>query len=102
VVVFAIILYVPIFLLPIFLGQVKNMSPLNIRLIISTMGVAWMLSGSFVGKLLKVIRGRLVVVIGAIFIGIGTYAQTTITADLLSMNYLFLKLQKELELNFYG
>ena len=65
------------------------MSPLNIGLIISTMGVAWMLSGPFVGKLLKVIGGRLVVVIGAIFIGIGTYAQTTITADF-TINELFI------------
>jgi MFS transporter, DHA2 family, multidrug resistance protein len=89
VVVFAITLYVPIFLLPIFLGQVKNMSPLNIGLIISTMGIAWMLSGPFVGKLLKLIGGRLVVVIGAIFIGIGTYAQTTITADF-TINELFI------------
>ena len=35
VIVFAITLYVPIFILPIFLGEIKNMDPLNIGLIIS-------------------------------------------------------------------
>lgn len=89
VIIFAITLYVPIFLLPIFLGQIKNMSPLNIGFIISTMGIAWMLSGPFVGKLLQIIGARLVVVIGAAFILLGTYFQTTITVDY-TINELFI------------
>ncbi len=81
VIVFAITLYVPIFLLPIFLGEIKIMDPLEIGYVISVMGISWMLSGPFVGKLLQVTGARIVVIIGSIFIGIGTYLQTAITFD---------------------
>lgn len=81
VIVFAKTLYVSIFILPIFLGQIKDMSPLNIGFIISTMGMVWMLSGPFVGKLLQIIGARLVVVIGAVLIGLGTYFHTAVTVD---------------------
>ena len=81
VVVFAITLYVPIFLLPIFLGEIKNMDPIYIGMIISTMGIAWMCSGPFVGKLLQITGARIVVIIGCLLIGIGTFYQTSITVD---------------------
>ena len=88
IIVFAITLYVPIFMMPIFLGEIKNMDPLYIGMIISTMGFAWMISGPFVGKLLEKIGARLVVVIGSILIGLGTFFQTTITIDY-TINELF-------------
>ena len=81
VIVFAITLYVPIFLLPIFLGEIKIMDPLEIGYVISAMGISWMVSGPFVGKLLQITGARIVVIIGCIFIGIGTYLQTAITVD---------------------
>ena len=88
VIVFAITLYVPIFMLPIFLGEIKNMDPLNIGLIISTMGIAWMASGPFVGKLLEITGARAIVIFGSLLIGLGTYYQTSITADY-TLNELF-------------
>ncbi len=94
VIVFAITLYVPIFLLPIFLGEIKIMDPLEIGYIISIMGISWMLSGPFVGKLLQITGARIVVIIGSIFIGIGTYLQTTITVDYTFNELLFSQILK--------
>ena len=94
VIVFAITLYVPIFILPIFLGEIKNMDPLNIGLIISVMGISWMLSGPFVGKILQVTGARTVVIIGSLLIGIGTYLQTFITADYTLNELLFSQILK--------
>ncbi len=94
VIVFAITLYVPIFMLPIFLGEVKNMDPLDIGLIISVMGISWMLSGPFVGKFLQITGARIVVVIGSFLIGLGTYFQTVITADYTLNELLFSQILK--------
>tara|TARA_A100001011_G_scaffold371281_1_gene428438 strand:- start:1979 stop:2986 length:1008 start_codon:yes stop_codon:yes gene_type:complete len=94
VIVFAITLYVPIFMLPIFLGEVKNMDPLDIGFIISVMGIAWMLSGPFVGKFLQITGARTVVVIGSSLIGIGTYFQTVITAEYTLNELLFSQILK--------
>ena len=94
VIVFAITLYVPIFILPIFLGEVKNMDPLDIGLIISVMGLSWMLSGPFVGKCLQITGARIIVIIGSSLIGIGTYLQTFITADYTLNELLFSQILK--------
>ena len=94
VIVFAITLYVPIFMLPIFLGEVKNMDPLDIGLIISAMGISWMLSGPFVGKFLQILGARIIVIIGSSLIGIGTYLQTVITADYTLNELLFSQILK--------
>ena len=57
------------------------MEPTDIGIIISTLGVAWMISGPFVGYLLKLIGARAVVVLGCFFIGFGSLLQTQITSD---------------------
>tara|TARA_B100001121_G_scaffold156195_1_gene136531 strand:- start:425 stop:1108 length:684 start_codon:yes stop_codon:yes gene_type:complete len=92
--VFAITLYVPIFLLPIFLGEIRIMDPLEIGFVISAMGISWMVSGPFVGKLLQITGARVVVIIGCIFIGIGTYLQTAITVDYTFNELLFSQILK--------
>ena len=94
VVVFAITLYVPIFMLSIFLGEIKNMDPMDIGLIISVMGISWMISGPFVGKILKIYGARISVTVGCILIGLGTYNQTTITADYTLNELLFSQIVK--------
>jgi len=70
------------------------MDPLEIGYIISVMGISWMLSGPFVGKLLQITGARIVVIIGSIFIGIGTYLQTTITVDYTFNELLFSQILK--------
>ena len=81
-------------MLPIFLGEIKNMDPLNIGLIIAVMGIAWMASGPFVGKLLKKTGARIIVIIGSFLIGLGTYYQTTITIDYTLNELLFSQILK--------
>ncbi len=81
VIVFAITLYIPIFLLPIFLGEFRYLSPIQIGSIISVMGFAWMFSGPFIGYFIKTIGARSIIFFGCLFIGIGTYLQTKLTAD---------------------
>jgi len=81
-------------MIPIFLGEIKNMGPLNIGLIVSTMGIAWMLSGPFVGKLLEITGARIIVGIGCVLIGIGTFYQTTITADYTLKEFYFSQVLK--------
>ena len=70
------------------------MDPLEIGYVISAMGISWMVSGPFVGKLLQITGARIVVIIGCIFIGIGTYLQTAITADYTFNELLFSQILK--------
>ena len=100
VLVFSITLYVPIFLLPIFLGEIKLMEPVDIGIVISTLGIAWMLSGPFVGYLLKLIGARLVVVIGCLLIGYGAFLQINITVDYIFQNLFYSQLLKGLGAQF--
>ena len=94
VLVFSITLYVPIFLLPVFLGEIKLMEPTDIGIIISTLGIAWMISGPFVGYLLKFIGARVVVIIGCFFIGSGALLQTQITSEYMFNELFFSQLLK--------
>ena len=87
--VFSITSYVPMLLLPIYLGEIRNMDPLEIGIIVSTLGIAWMISGPFVGKFLEIFGARLVVVMGCLLIGLGTFSQTKITSEY-TFNELFL------------
>ncbi len=81
IIVFGITLYVPIFLLPIFLGEVRKLGALEIGVIVSIMGLAWMATGPFVGLLINKIGAKLVVIIGCLLLTLGTFMQTKITSD---------------------
>ena len=70
------------------------MDPLEIGYVISAMGISWMISGPFVGKILQIIGARFVIIIGSIFIGIGTYLQTAITVDYTFNDLLFSQILK--------
>ncbi len=89
VIVFAITLYVPIFLIPIFLGAMRLIDPLDIGLVISCMGIAMMLAGPLVGRILKMYGVKLVVIIGCCITGMGTYLQSNLTSEFI-INNLFL------------
>ena len=86
---FAITLYVPIFLIPIFLGAMRLIDPLDIGLVISCMGIAMMLAGPLVGRILKMYGVKLVVIIGCCITGMGTYLQSNLTSEFI-INNLFL------------
>ena len=70
------------------------MEPVDIGIVISTLGIAWMLSGPFVGYLLKLIGARLVVVIGCLLIGYGAFLQINITVDYIFQNLFYSQLLK--------
>ncbi len=81
VIIFGITLYVPIFLLPLFLGEIQNLGPLEIGAIVSVMGLSWMATGPIVGLLINKIGGKILIFLGCILIGVGTYLQTQITFE---------------------
>ena len=56
--------------------------------------------GHFVGYLLKLIGARLVVIIGCLLIGYGTYLQTNITVDYIFENLFYSQLLKGLGAQF--
>ena len=80
-IVFAITLYIPIFLLPIFLSEMRNIGPVDIGIIISTMGIGMMISGPFVGKALNNFGVKFVILVGCLITGLGTYLQSIITSE---------------------
>ena len=94
VVVFAITLYIPIFLIPVFLGAMRLIDPLDIGLTVSSMGIAMMLSGPIAGRILKQYGVKIVVIIGCLITGIGTYLQSNLTSEYIFNNLLFSQILK--------
>ena len=60
--IFAINIYPPIFLVPILLTKMHHIDPIDIGLIISTMGIGMMIIGPIAGQLLKVYGEKFVIV----------------------------------------
>jgi MFS transporter, DHA2 family, multidrug resistance protein len=81
VIVFGISIYAPIFLLPVFLGEVKGLGPWDIGVIVSVMGLSWMGIGPFVGILLNVLGARLIIFIGCVLTIIGTWLLLNMTPE---------------------
>ncbi len=93
-IIFAITLYVPIFLLPIILSEMRLIGPIDIGIIISTMGLGMMVSGPIVGKTLKNLGVKVVILIGCAITGIGTYLQSIITAEYIFNDFLLSQILK--------
>ena len=81
VVVFGVSIYAPIFMLPVFLGEVRGIGPWEIGSMVSIMGLAWMATGPFVGILLNTIGSRAIILLGCILIFIGTWWMVNITSE---------------------
>ena len=81
VIVFGISIYAPIFLLPVFLGEVKGLGPWDIGVIVSVMGLSWMGIGPFVGVLLNILGARLIIFIGCVLTIIGTWLLLNMTPE---------------------
>ena len=81
VVVFGVSIYAPIFMLPVFLGEVRGIGPWEIGSMVSIMGLAWMATGPFVGILLNTIGSRAIILLGCILILIGTWWMVNITSE---------------------
>ena len=81
VIVFGIIIYAPIFLLPVYLGEVRRIGPWEIGIMVSVMGMASMLIGPFVGVLLNSFGPRLLIISGCLFAIVGTWQLSFLTAE---------------------
>ena len=79
--IFAINIYPPIFLIPLLVTKMHHIDPIDIGLIISTMGIGMMLAGPIAGRFLKIYGEKLIIVLGSLITGLGTYMQSFITAD---------------------
>ena len=81
VIVFGVSIYAPIFLLPVFLGEVRGIGPWEIGSMVSVMGLAWMATGPFVGILINLLGARFLIFIGCLFIIYGTWLMVSITSE---------------------
>ena len=52
------------------------------------MGIGMMIAGPFAGRILKVYGAKIIIVIGSIITGIGTYMQSFITIDFIFLDFL--------------
>ena len=81
VIVFGIIIYAPIFLLPVYLGEVRRIGPWEIGMMVSVMGMASMLIGPFVGILLNFFGPKLLIISGCFFAIVGTWQLSFLTSE---------------------
>ena len=74
-------LYGSIYILPLFLGQARGLSSMQIGQIMSVSGVAMFLAGPIAGALTRKIDPRYVVTIGLLLIAAGTMGNAHLTAE---------------------
>ena len=79
--VFGAILYVPHFLLPLYLAEVRAIDTLEIGTIVVVLGVSMVLSTPIAGLLLRLAHIRLVAFIGFFGMAIGTWLQGQLTGE---------------------
>ena len=85
--IFAINIYPPIFLIPVLITKMHHIDPIDIGLIISTMGIGMMLAGPIAGRFLKIYGGKSIIILGSFITGTGTYMQSQITADYVFLDF---------------
>lgn len=79
--IFGSVIYVPLFMLPIYLAQVRDIDTLSIGLIMAVLGGSMAVSGLIAGVMLQYMRRRYVAALGFALLALGTYWQSTLTAD---------------------
>lgn len=85
--IFAINLYPPIFLIPVFITKLHHIDPIDIGLIVSIMGIGMMLTSPIAGPLLKAYGVKPIIILGSLITGLGAYMQSFITADYVLSNF---------------
>ena len=64
-----------------------HIDPIDIGLIISTMGLGMMLAGPIAGRILKIYGDKPIIIFGSIITGVATYMQSFITADYILLDF---------------
>ena len=85
--IFAINIYPPIFLIPVFITKLHHIDPIDIGLIVSIMGVGMMLTSPIAGPFLKIYGVKPIIILGSLITGLGTYMQSFITADYVLLDF---------------
>jgi len=85
--IFAINLYPPIFLIPVFITKLHHIDPIDIGLIVSIMGIGMMLTSPIAGPFLKAYGEKPIIILGSLITGLGAYMQSFITADYVLLNF---------------
>ncbi len=79
--VFGAILYVPLFLLPLYLAEVRAIDTLEIGTIVVVLGISMVLSTPIAGLLMRILHIRWVALIGFSGMAIGTWLQGQLTGE---------------------
>ena len=87
-IIFAINIYPPIFLIPVLITKMHHIDPIDIGLIVSTMGIGMMLAGPIAGRFLKIYGEKSIIIFGSFITGLATYMQSYITADYIFLDFL--------------
>ena len=74
-------LFVPLYLLPLFLGRVLGLSTLQIGTWIFVLGISMMIAGFFVPLLVKYFRLRTIALVGFSLLALGTYFQANLNVN---------------------
>ena len=85
--IFAINIYPPIFLIPVFITKLHHIDPIDIGIIVSIMGIGMMITSPIAGPFLKAFGVIPIIILGSLITGIGTYMQSFITADYVLYNF---------------
>ncbi len=75
------ITYTLVYLTPLFLGQVRGFSPLQIGQVMLSQGAAMFLSAPLAGRLIRIMGPRSMMALGLTLVIIGTLLNTRLTAD---------------------
>lgn len=63
-----------------------HIDPIDIGLIVSTMGIGMMIAGPFAGHILKFYGEKIIIVLGSFITGVAAYMQSFITADFIFLD----------------
>jgi MFS transporter, DHA2 family, multidrug resistance protein len=86
--IFAINIYPPIFLIPVFITKLHHIDPIDIGLIVSIMGIGMMLTSPIAGPFLKAYGVKPIIILGSLITGLGAYMQSFITADYVLLDFI--------------
>jgi len=79
--IFGVGLFAPVFMLPLYLAQVRDLGSLEIGLIVFVIGCFQVISGIFVYFMMKLMKRRTIVLVGFVLMAVGTYLQSQLTID---------------------
>jgi len=78
---FGALLYIPVYLLPLYLARVRDIDTFQIGTIMAVLGLSMVLSGAITGILLRYLSRRVIALIGFSTMALGTWSQSFLTSE---------------------